>query len=55
MAKEDDLTADIVLTLRLKGAEAMRYRRMLELGRSRSIYADKSSIIRELFGAKKPV
>ena len=46
--KEKD--AEVYLGLRLVGAEAIRFQRVLEIGKGRNEYASISHIIRELLG-----
>lgn len=42
------------LSLRLKGEEAEKYRRVLAIGLARNNFADKAHVIRELIGLDPP-
>lgn len=39
-----------VLSLRVKGAEAARFKRIMDIAKERNPYVDKSNVIRELLG-----
>jgi hypothetical protein len=43
-----------ILAVRLKGAEAARFWKIMDLAKQRNPYADKSDVIRELLGIAPP-
>jgi hypothetical protein len=49
-----NLPDTVVLSLRLKGAEAVRYQHVLDAAFKRNPYIDKSHAIRELIGLDAP-
>jgi hypothetical protein len=45
---------NVVLSVRLKGAEAVRFWRIMDTAKARNPYIDKSHVIRELLGIDAP-
>jgi hypothetical protein len=53
MVRDRDLD-NVVLSVRLKGAEAVRFWRIMDAAKARNPYIDKSHVIRELLGLDAP-
>ena len=51
--KERDLD-NVVLSLRVRGAEAVRFWKIMDLAKSRNPYVDRTVVLRELLGLSKP-
>lgn len=45
---------NVVLSIRVRGAEAVRFWKIMDLAKSRNPYADRTVVLRELFGLSKP-
>ncbi len=52
MSEQD--AGNIVLSIRLRGAEAARYQSLLDSAKAGNAYIDKSDVIRELLGLSEP-
>lgn len=48
--KTEKVVTEVTAGLRLVGAEALRFLRVVEIGMKRNSYANKSKIMRELLG-----
>jgi hypothetical protein len=53
MVRDRDLD-NVVLSVRLKGAEAVRFWRLMDAAKARNPYIDKSHVIREVLGLDPP-
>jgi hypothetical protein len=51
VTRDDD---NVVLSVRLRGADAARFWRVMDTAKSRNAYCDRSDVIRELLGLDPP-